>query len=300
MARRSARFPSPKLVLRLAVVVLGCLVLAPQARADAFDLYTNRVLTKLMDGKNVKQVKKLTRTDLLDHDRVLSGIPYAFVVVKTNGGRNAKLLVQSARQKVDAERSLPILLIHRYVCYREGEERTIQAQGKDVSLFGGFRFSLDLGQVVPEALGGDLRLVVDGEKAHVEPVGKAKLYLVTKALPGLAPKKGTFVMGPKFEARYFNGTFKLYDDGRRSGSLTLVVAKDGGVTGAYYSDKDGAKYEVTGKVGMPKHSIEFRIKFPRVEQHFKGMLFTGNGKAMAGTSRLDAREAAFYALRQEK
>jgi hypothetical protein len=300
MARRSARFCLPNAVLLLLVMVLGCLVLAQQVRADAFDLYTNRVLTKLMDGKNVKQVKKLTRKDLLNHDRVLPGITYAFIVVKTNAGRNAKLLVQSAHQKIDAERSLPILVIHRYVCYKEGTERTIQARGQDVSLFGGFRFSLDLGQVVPKALGGDLRLVVDGDKTHLEPVGKAKLYLVTRALPNLTPKKGKFVMGPKFEARYFNGTFKLHDDGRRSGKLTLKVDKDGKVTGAYYSDKDGSRYEVKGKVGTPRHSIEFTIKFPRVEQRFKGMLFTGNGKAMAGTSRMDARESAFYALRLEK
>ena len=47
--------------------------------------------------------------------------------------------------------------------------------------------------------GGDLRFVVDGEKVYTAPVGKARLYLVTKALPDAAPKKaGKFVMGEKF------------------------------------------------------------------------------------------------------
>ena len=71
------------------------------------------------------------------------------------------------------------------------------------------------------------------------------------------------------------------------------------VTGSYYSDKDGQKYDVTGKIGTPTHSIEFMVKFPRTEQVFKGMLFTGTGKAIAGTSRMVDREAAFYATREE-
>ena len=101
--------------------------------------------------------------------------------------------------------------------------------------------------MVPEALGGDLQFVVDGDKVYAEPVGKAKLYLVTKHDPSVEPKKaGKFVMGDKFEAKYFTGTYRLHDDGRRSGKLVLEVDEDGKtVTGAYYSDKDGQKYDVT-------------------------------------------------------
>jgi hypothetical protein len=106
-------------------------------------------------------------------------------------------------------------------------------------------------------------------------------------------------MGDKFEPSYFTGTFRMHDDGRRAGRLVLEVAKDNKtVTGAYYSDKDGQKYEVTGKVGTPAHAIEFVVKYPRTEQVFKGMLFTGTGKAMAGTSRMAERDAAFYATRE--
>jgi len=107
-------------------------------------------------------------------------------------------------------------------------------------------------------------------------------------------------MGEKFEPRYFSGTYKLHDDGRRSGKLILKVEEDGrAVSGWYYSDRDGQKYEVRGKVGTPVHSIEFTVKLPRTEQTFKGMLFTGNGKAIAGTSRLIDRDSAFYAVREE-
>jgi hypothetical protein len=284
------------------ILLVLCLALsATSARADPFDLYLNKDLQRLVEGKNVKEIKELTPTMIVENDRVLAKTFSAFVVVRTNGGRYAKLLVQAAKQKIDAENAIPILSIERYVTYKEGEERTILASGKNQSLNHGFRFSLDLGQVVPEALGGDLKFVVDGDKVHTERVGKAKMYLVTKHDPVVEPKKaGKFVMGEKFEPKYFAGTFRLNDDGRRAGKLVLKVDEDNKtVTGSYYSDKDGQKYEVTGKIGTPTHSIEFMVKFPRTEQVFKGMLFTGTGKAIAGTSRILDRDAAFYATREE-
>jgi hypothetical protein len=280
--------------------LLAVFLVSGAARADVFDYYINPVLSRLADGKNVKELKQLTPGTIVEHDRVLPRCTSAFLIVRTNGGRWAKLLVQAAKQKVPGDKAVPILYIERFVTYKEGEEQTTLASGKNQSLFDGFRFSLDQGQIVPAALGGDLRFVVDGDKVSTEPVGKAKLYLVTRHDPAVMPARaGKFVAGEKFEPRWFNGTFKLYDDGRRSGKLVLKVANDGGVTGAYYSDKDGQKYDVTGKIGEPQHAITFEVKLPRTEQTFKGMLFTGNGKAIAGTSKLAGRESAFYAVRQE-
>jgi hypothetical protein len=287
---------------RFPAVLLACLVSAvPACAADVFDYYTNPVLARLTEAKEAKEVKQLTRVMIVENDRVLPHTTAAFLVVRTNTGRYAKLLVQTARQKVDTEHSLPMLLIDRYLTYKEGEERAVQAAGKGLSLFSGFRLNLDLGQVVPEELGGDLRFVVDGDKSYAEPLGKARLYLVTKALADVVPKKGAkLVMGESFEPRYFNGTYKLHDDGRRSGSLTLKVEEDGSVSGSFYSDKDGSKYEVFGKVGNPKHAIQFTIKFPRSEETFQGWLFTGDAQAITGTSRLQEREAGFYARRVEE
>ena len=125
--------------------------------------------------------------------------------------------------------------------------------------------------------------------------------MVTKALPDVAPKKGPKqVIGATFEPRYFTGTYKLHDDGRRSGTLKLQVDEDGAVTGAYYSDKDGQKYPVRGKVGTPQHSIHFTVKFPRSEQVYQGWLFTGDGQVLTGSSRLAERESGFYARRVEE
>lgn len=287
---------------RIFILLLAFLGLTRScAAAEVFDYYVNPVLARLVESKGTKKIRQLTTANIVENDRVLPHTRAAFLMVQTNEGRYAKLLVQAARQKIDAARSVPMLLIDRYVTYKEGEERAVQAEGKNLSLFPGFRLSLDLGQVVPPELGGDLRFIAEGDKIYTEPVGKAKLYLVAKALPDAVPKKGAkFVAGETFEPRWFNGTYHLRSDGRRSGKLILKVQDNGKVSGSYYSDKDGSKYPVNGRIGIPKYSIQLTIKFPRSEEIFQGWLFTGDGQAIAGTSRLQEREAGFYAKRVEE
>jgi hypothetical protein len=276
-------------------------LLAPRiAHADAFDLYTNDLLAKIPKADGVLHVKELTQELLVEHGRVLPGTRAAFVVVKTNEGRYAKLLVQASGQKV-GDKTLPILSIERFITFKDGEERTIIAEGKSLRLFQDFQLSLDLGQIVPASVGGDIRLVVTEAKTFVEPIGKAEIYLVTKPLAEATPKNPEkVIVGATFEPKYFSGVYKLYDDGRRSGKLILKVAADGFVDGWYYSDKDGAKYEVTGKVGEPSHAIKFKIQLPRAAQEFQGWMFTGDGRAICGVSRLLEREAGFYAVREEE
>jgi hypothetical protein len=270
------------------------------AHADAFDLYTNDLLGKIPKADGVRQVNELTPEMLVEHQRVLPDTRPAFIVVKTNEGRFSKLLVQAGGQRI-GDTTLPILVVERFVTFKEGEERTILAEGKNVRLFQDFHFNLDLGQVVPATVGGDIRLVVTENKTYVEPIGKAEIYLVTKPLAEAAPRKADkVIVGATFERQYFSGVYKLFDDGRRSGKLVLKVGPGGDVDGWYYSDKDGAKYEVTGKVGDPSHAIKFRVQLPRAAQEFQGWMFTGDGRAICGVSKLLEREAGFYAVRIEE
>ncbi|HJT78336.1 MAG TPA: hypothetical protein VJ739_14125 [Gemmataceae bacterium] len=288
---------------RLFVAALALVFLPPGLRAaDAFDHYTNPILRKVPSAAGVREVKQLTPTVITDNLGVLPGSQGAFLVVMTNDGRRGKLLIQAARQKIGPDKTpVPILLIERFVTYKEGTEETVQASGQNVALYPGFRFSLDLGQVVPAEVPADLRFTAEGGKAVTEAVGKAKLYLMTKPLPEAAPKRtAKVVIGATFESRYFNGTYRLHDDGRRSGKLVLKVEDGGEVTGSFTSDKDGDRYEVKGKVGMPANAIQFTIKFPRVEETFQGWMFTGDGAAIAGSSRLLERESGFYAVRVEE
>jgi hypothetical protein len=278
------------------------LLLPAIVHADAFDNYTNLILAKVPASKLAEPIKALTADLMVQHSRALPGTTAAFLVVKTNDSRYAKLLVRPAAQKVSHTETVPILFIERFVTFKEGEERTVAASGQDTRLFAGFHFSLDIGQVVPPKLGGDLRFVVEGDRSWLEPVGKAEMFLVTRHLTEANPKKGAkVVVGEKFDPAYFAGTYKLHADGRRSGTLKLKLSDNGKeVEGWYYSDKDGAKYEVSGSIGNPKHQVEFTIQFPRTIETFRGMLFTGDARAIAGTSRLQDRETGFYAVRVDE
>jgi hypothetical protein len=282
---------------------IALLVLAAPLRADHFEHYTNPVLEKAVrDGKSVKEFKELAMPQFAELGEVLADTSATALIVHTNDDRWAKLLVQSAKQRFGKDKQVPMLLIEKYVTFKEATERTIKVKGENVHLYPGTRLSLDIGQIVTEKLGGDL-VVEENEKLGfiLKPMGQAKLYVLTKPVPDVVPKKAAkLVVGATFEIRYFNGKYKLYDDGRRSGTLNLEVNESGEVTGSFYSDRDGAKYDLTGKVGNPRHAISFTVKFPQVEQSFSGFLFTGNGKAITGTTKLQEREAGFYAERVEE
>jgi hypothetical protein len=294
---------------QLLVVIALVFAAAALVRADAFDHYINTILEKIPDADGVREVKQLTPDMILEHNSALPDSTAAFIVVQTNEGRFARLLVQAARKQLADEKKtqINILLIERFVTYRPGTERTVTVSGANVILFDGFQFSLDQGQVVPGNLSPDLRFVAREEagkkgEIYLEPVGRAKMYLVTKAIPEATPKKSAkFVIGETFESKYFAGKFQVFDDGRRSGTLQLEVDEETGeVSGFWYSDKAGERYRVVGKVGPPKHAIQFTVKLPRTEQTFKGWMFTGTGMAITGWSKLQDREAGFYALRVEE
>lgn len=276
-------------------------ILPDFVNADTFDEYTNIVLKKMVENDFCREIDSLTLKEISDLDPVLLGIQAGFIIVRTNEGRYSRALVQFARQKIDANNATPMILLERFTTYREGEERTVIASSKNIALFSKFRFSFDLGQVVPPELGGDI--LFDSEKSgpRLTPLGKAKIYLVHKPHPEAKPMKKdeSIVVGPNFDMKYFNGTYQLNDDGRRTGKLILKVDDLGEVVGSFYSDKDGQKYDVRGKAGAPPHAIQFIIKFPRIEQVFQGFLFTSDAKAIAGSSKLVDRDSAFYAIRIE-
>jgi hypothetical protein len=285
------------------LAALALLTAATAGRADQFDYYTNPVLSKAATDGSLKEVKELTSEQVSDAAGALPDSPSAVLVVATNDKRLAKVLAQTARQKLGSDKSLPLLLVDKYTTFKGTSDRAVQAAGQDVHLYPGLRLSLDLGQVVPEAVGGDLTIVADAKDPNgfvVKPVGAAKLYVLTKPIPGVVPKKAPkLVVGEAFETRFLAGKFKLHDDGRRTGVLKLEVNEAGEITGTFTSDKDGREYDVQGKAGTPKHAVSFAIKFPATTQTFTGYMFTGDGRAIAGTTKMLEREAGFYAERME-
>ena len=160
-------------------LLLALLATPAVARADAFDNYTNEILVKVPKAA----WRPADQGTDGGTDRGPRGHPHGYltaaflVVVKTNEGRYSKLLVQIAAQKVPGGKSLPIILIERFVTYKEGEERTILVQGQNVRLFAEFQFNLDLGRVVPAAVGGDVECIaVLTARAALKAAGKAELY----------------------------------------------------------------------------------------------------------------------------
>jgi hypothetical protein len=261
------------------------------------------VLAKAAADGALKELKELTAEQLSDYTGVLPDSSSAFLVVLTNEKRYCKLLAQPARQKTGKDSHAPILLIDKYLTFKGTSERAIQTSGQNLHVYVGLRASLDFGQIVPENVGGDL-LVAPVDKDPngfvLKPVKEAKLYVLTKAIPGVVPKKAPkLVVGEAFEPRFIAGRYKLHDDGRRTGELKLEVNEAGEITGTYTSGKDGREYDVSGKVGTPKHALTFAIKFPATTQNFSGYIFTGNGKVIAGSAKMQERESAFYAERIE-
>ncbi|MSR30929.1 MAG: hypothetical protein EXR99_05425 [Gemmataceae bacterium] len=281
---------------------LACLSLSAANAGEGLHPYTNKVLRAMVEEKYCKEIKEYSLKDFSELQPVIPGVDLVFLIVKTNEGRYAAILAQFAKQKTGKDSSIPMLLIDQFITYREGEEQTRVASGKNLALFKNFQLNLDIGQIVPGDIAADLKYEFNQAGPRVAPAGKASLFLVTRPYP--LPKENT----PKvvanasapFDIKIFNGKYKLFDDGRRSGVLTLEVEKGGDVQGSFVSDKEGRKYEVGGKIGVPNHSIQFVIKYPQTEQLFSGFLFTGDGQVLSGSSKMESREAGFYALRIEK
>lgn len=283
--------------------LFALLAFAAVGQAEQFDYYTHPVLSKAIADGTIKEFKELTSDQVGDYASALADSSSAFLVVMTNDKRLAKILAQPARQKIGADKQAAMLLIDKYTTYKGTSDRAVQSSGTNTHLYPGLHLSLDFGQVVPEAIGGDL-IVVAGDKDPnafvVKPLKDAKLYVVTKPIAGVVPKKAPkLVVGEAFEPRFFAGRYKLHDDGRRSGMLKVEVNDAGEITGTFTSDKDGREYEVQGKSGTPKHAVTFTIKYPATTQTFTGYMFSGDGKAIAGTAKMVEREAAFYAVRLE-
>src|SRR2546423_494729 len=102
-----------------ATYLLGCFAVVgfalPVRAADAFDHYLNRGLAKAIDDETVKEIKQAPVKVLRENNRVLPGVPGALLFVKTNEGRNCKLLVEPASRRAGPDKFVPILLIQRYV-----------------------------------------------------------------------------------------------------------------------------------------------------------------------------------------
>jgi hypothetical protein len=284
------------------LLALGLLFLAvpPAFTADVYDRYTSPILAKVVNEGAGQPIPKLTPALVAAHSNTVGVPSAALLVIKTNGGHLTKALVQFARQRTSTG-AVPVALLERVVTYKPGPPLGVQAQAAMVQLYQDFLFNADLAQVVPTAVGGDVRFVADGGEGYLEAVGNAMLFLVTKPVPGTEVKKSARpVLGEEFDPVALTGSYRLHDDGRRVAKLTLKVEAEGQVSGEYVSDQSGRKYELVGKVLAAKHQFQFTVKFPQSEQVFTAWAFTRDAGALCGFSKMQEREFGFYATRLDE
>src|SRR5437879_1118825 len=123
----------------LSLSLLSLLLSGTAVRADVFDRYNHPLLSKLAESAGVQEIKKLTSQLIAEHGK-LTDSGGAMLVVKTNGSRYAKLIVQEARQRA-GEGTVAMLLIERFVAFKPEQDQAKQAAGQSVQLYGGFQFS---------------------------------------------------------------------------------------------------------------------------------------------------------------
>lgn len=279
------------------------LALFTVSRADDFDRLEGRALADIPRDPGAKAREALTVTELSLLPPVLRDARSALVVVKTEQGNPARMLVSAGLRKPPGAEGepAPVLVVERFDTFEAGPATTRLAHGRDLVLFDGFQLDLDTGQVVPEGQGGDLRFEA-GEKPDAQrlvAVKPAAMYTLEKPPPAGQVEPGKPSPGRAVLPTDFAGRYRLVANGQWSGILELEAADRGALTGRFRSDQTGQSYRVTGQVepGDP-NLVRFSVILPRVRQEFEGRLFTEGKGAIAGTMSLLERGFGFFAVRE--
>ncbi len=159
---------------------------------------------------------------------------------------------------------VPVLVMERFETIDAGDRRSFKSRGKDLTLFNGFQFDLDAGQVVPTGLGGDIVFLTDAPGGpRLAALGGSRLYTLEKPPPSPAPMPGKPSAGRAIVPADFGGRYNLMANGQWSGTLVLAVGRAGTVSGHFRSDRNGSSYPVTGKVAADiPQKIDFTVQFP--------------------------------------
>jgi hypothetical protein len=300
MRRRSKRNGE---VLAGAAIVLWIAAWAP-AWPDEFGRLDGARLFELPGRADARMRSSIGLRDLEALPEVLPGERAALVLVKTDGGNLAKLLVSSGRRKVKPSEKespeVPVLVLERFETVDGGDHRSFKARGKEVMLFDGFQFDLDTGCVVPDGMGGDIVFWTRGaEGPRLASVGHDCLCTLEKPISAPALARGAPSSGRAVQATDFAGRYHLIANGQWSGTLELAVDGAGGITGHFRSDKNGSSYDVNGAVSAEvPHKLQFSIQFPRAKQTYEGLLWTEGKNAIAGTLTMLDRPYGFVAVRE--
>jgi hypothetical protein len=285
--------PRPPLALLLLVV------LSVPSLSQEFDRLEGPVLASLLDRPEVSGREAISVTDMAALPVVFRESRATPVVVKTDQGNLARLLIVPGFRKAPGAEGEPVptFVLERFETFAMPGARDRLARGRDLTLFAGFQVDLDSGQLVPEGQGGDLRMVIDEKEVpRLTVVGGSRIYTFTEsplpAATGTRPSSGRLVVPADF-----NGRYRLFANGQWTGALELTVT-DGDVVGRFRSDQTGTSYPVAGQTGSPSHRIRFTVTLPRTKLDYDGHIFTDGKGAIAGTVTLLGRPFGFVAIRE--
>lgn len=263
--------------------------------ADVFDRHIAAILTPHTD--TATPLEALSLTDAARLKSLSNTITSPCVVVRTDEGNVAKAMLSWGLRKTPGG-PVPVLVIERFATYRIERPDLTTANGKEVMLFPGFDFNLDIGQVVPEGQGGDLRFTAEQK---LVPVGEAKLYPLNGSLlpaPVKPPAGGGLQTAEQVVPADFNGVWTFNADGRWLGEWEITVDDSGSATGSYTSAESQSRYDLSGQLGATPHNLKLEVYLANTQMQVDAYLWTTDKSQMAGTVVLSGRKFGFVATRQ--
>ncbi len=292
--------------LTIAIAVQILLIAAALAHADSFAELDGPAFFALPRRQDAHLHHSLSTAALEALPEVMPGQHSAFILVQTDQGALAKLLVTAGFRKpaVSAKSGalIPVLNLDKFATIDAGDRQSITAGGSDVMLFHGFQLDLDTGHIVPPGMGGDIEFATGGpDGPRLAAVGDCRLITFEKPVPAraVAGQSGRPSVGRLIQPTDYAGRYRLIANGQWSGTLELAVEAGEAVSGRFRSDRNGSVYPVTGKIDPePKSRIEFEIQFPQARQSYEGTLWTEAKNAFAGTLAMAGRSYSFIAIRE--
>jgi len=285
------------------LMIANLMALTEGVRADEFSRIAGPFLPELMRRSDVRSRVSLTVGELESLAEVLPRVRSALLVVKTDEGNLAKLLVSPGLRKgqpgAKPSPLVPVVILERFETLEATNYWSFKAHGKEIVLFGEFPFDLDSGQVVPEGMGGDIVFTsAGGNGPRLVALGESRIYTFGRSVLPSAAAPGRPSSGRVVEAGDFTGSYHLIANGQWSGALEIQVKEGGEVTGRFHSDLNGSVYPVSGKIAAGKpQRVGFTIRFPRAEQVYDGLLWTEGKNVFAGSLTMLERPYSFVAVR---
>lgn len=253
-------------------------------RAAASDLFERHDFTVVKDGiGQLTAVPKISLQDAAKLKPLSASISSPCVLIRTSEGNIAKALLSWGYRKGAGDKTVPVLLIERYVTYRTDRPDLTAAAGKEVMVFGGFEFDFDIGQVVPAGIGGDISFSAESVLAPVAP-------------SEILPLNGSLI--PRTEAGRgnasttadFTGRWKINADDRWNGEWVLSVDETGKITGKYVSDESKSSYDITGAKGATPNQAKLEIFLANAQMSAEIYLWTREPNRLAGTVTIAGRK----------